>query len=336
MNLLIPSNLQAEVSGVFAGGIPMVATDLTTENLQDRIDTDIAERTRVHQKAIARFQAASDVASSMSVSAIVPPFVMLAIGDSWYDYPLLNNGPFLQQTDLIFQLQSYGTHPVTSLNYAHFGDASTDMMSVPKQERMIAALRDKKNWLNNKPHGILVSAGGNDVVGRFGVYLDFNDGKNSGLNLQRFRLVLDVVKDSYLTLFDIRDRYAPGTPIFAHDYDFPIPNNVHPACAGPWLKPALDINNWSQADGERIVKEALTRFASVLSELAGDPKNNFHHVKTQGTLNRDEWANELHPTYLGFRKVAKIFYDKLKGFALEPAVEVSEKRTSRKVKSVSS
>lgn len=59
----------------------MVATDLTTVSLQDQIDADIAERTRVHQKAIARLQAASDVASSMSVSAIARPFVMLAVGD---------------------------------------------------------------------------------------------------------------------------------------------------------------------------------------------------------------------------------------------------------------
>lgn len=294
----------------------MAATYLPDPGIQDQIDSDIAERTRVHQKAIARLQAASEVASQMSVSAIARPFVVLAIGDSWHDYPLLNNGPVLQQTDVIFQLQSYGTHPVTSLNYAHYGDASTDMMSVPKQERMIAALRDKNNWIGGKPHGILVSAGGNDVVGRFGVFLDFNDGKNSGLNLQRFNRVLDVVKDSYLTLFDIRDKYAPGTPIFAHDYDFPIPNNVHPACAGPWLKPALDIKHWSQSDGERIVKEALVRFASMLSGLASDSKNNFHHVKTQNTLDRDEWANELHPTYLGFRKVTKIFYDTLRGLAV--------------------
>ncbi|MDH7808848.1 MULTISPECIES: SGNH/GDSL hydrolase family protein [unclassified Rhizobium] len=315
----------------------MVATDLTTVSLQDRIDADIAERTRVHQKAIARLQAASDVASSMSVSAIARPFVMLAVGDSWHDYPLLNNGPSLQQTDLIFQLQSYGTHPVTSLNLAHFGDASTDMMSVPKQERIIAALRDKNNWLGGKPHGILASAGGNDVVGRFGVFLEFNNGESSGLNLQRFNRILDVVKDSYLTLFDIRDKYAPEAPIFAHDYDFPIPNGVHPICAGPWLKPALDVNHWSQADGERIVKDALTRFASMLSGLAGDPKNNFHHVKTQGTLKRDEWANELHPTYLGFRKVTKIFYDKLKGLAAPgPTAEAARKRTSKKPKVVTS
>ncbi|WP_234689459.1 SGNH/GDSL hydrolase family protein [Allorhizobium ampelinum] len=315
----------------------MVATDLTTANLQDQIDADLAERTRVHQKAIARFQAASEVASQMSVSAIARPFVMLAIGDSWYDYPLLNNGPSPQRTDLIFQLQSYGTHPVTSLNYAHFGDASTDMMSVPKQERVIAALRDKNNWLGGKPQGILVSAGGNDVVGRFGVFLDFNDGRSSGLNLQRFNRVLDVVSDSYHTLFDIRDKYAPGTPIFAHDYDYPIPNGVHPLCAGPWLKPALDLNHWSQAEGERIVKDALKRFASMLAGLADDPKNNFHHLKTQGMLKRDEWANELHPTYLGFRKVTKLFYDKLRGFAAPaPAAEIARKRTSRKPKAVDS
>ncbi len=75
----------------------------------------------------------------------------------------------------------------------------------------------------------------------------------------------------------------------------------------------------------------------MLSGLAGDPKNNFHHVKTQGTLKRDEWANELHPTYLGFRKVTKIFYDKLKGLAAPgPTAEAARKRTSKKPKVVTS
>lgn len=293
----------------------MLTDKLRIDNQQERIDADISERIREHQRTIARISAGSQAAVRLSARAIDPPFVMLSAGDSWFDYPLLNNGPAFQQTDIIYQLQSYGTHPVTVLNLAHWGDASTDMMSVPKQERMIAALRDTANWIGGKPHGILVSAGGNDVVGRFGVFLDFNNGKNSGLNIARFTKALETVKDSYHTLFELRDRYAPRVPIFGHDYDFPIPSYVHPLCAGPWLKPALDLNNWSQVDGERIAKDALTRFRDMLLSLEAVSANNFHLIKTQGTLARDEWANELHPMYLGFRKVTKIFYDRLRNYA---------------------
>ncbi|SCB15598.1 hypothetical protein GA0061103_2319 [Rhizobium multihospitium] len=288
---------------------------LPIDNLQDRIDADIRERIKEHQKTIARISAGRQAAARLSAKAIAPPFVMMSAGDSWFDYPLLNNGPAFQQTDVIFQLQTYGTHPITVLNLAHWGDASTDMMSGPKQERMIAQLRDGANWIGGKPHGILVSAGGNDVVGRFGMFLEFNNGKNSGLNNDRFAKALGIVKESYLSLFELRDRYAPGVPIFGHDYDFPIPSYVHPLCAGPWLKPALDLNNWSQIDGERIAKDALQRFRKMLLSLEAVEGNNYHLINTQGTLTRDEWANELHPVYLGFRKVTKIFYQKLKSYA---------------------
>jgi hypothetical protein len=43
-----------------------------------------------------------------------------------------------------------------------------------------------------------------------------------------------MVEASYLALFAFRDQNAAGIPIFGHCYDFPIPNGVHPACAGPW------------------------------------------------------------------------------------------------------
>ena len=34
-------------------------------------------------------------------------------------------------------------------------------------------------------------------------------------------------------------------------------------------------------------------------------------VPTHGTLNSKDWANELHPTNSGFKKIAKVFQKKI-------------------------
>lgn len=288
-------------------------------SLQKKIDDDIAERTKVHQANIRRLQAAKAVTTELDLKVGNRPLVMLAQGDSWFDYPLTGNGLPLTDTDVIAQLRHVGSNSYTILNLAHRGDAATQEMSLPKQERMITALRDKSNWLHGKPDAILISAGGNDIAGdQFCIFLDFNDGKSKGLNADRFNQMLGVVEACYQVLFSLRDRYAAGVPIFGHCYDFPIPNGKHPICAGPWLKPSLDFCNWSTPQGTAIVHDALAAFRNMMLKLASNAANNFHIVDTQGTISAGDWANELHPEPDGFKKIALKFAD-----ALEKNVQVS-------------
>lgn len=94
--------------------------------------------------------------------------------------------------------------------------------------------------------------------------LDYATAESGGLNPERFARMLGVIEGSYLDLFAFRDRYAPGTPILAHCYDFPIPNGVHPSCAGPWLKPSLDYCGYGVPRGTAIVRQALADFRAML------------------------------------------------------------------------
>ncbi len=117
----------------------------------------------------------------------------------------------------------------------------------------------------------------------------------------------------YRDLFVVRDRYAAGVPIFGHCYDFPVPNGVHPACAGPWLKPSLDYCGWTDVTrGAAIVRQALLAFKKLLIGLAADPVNNFSLIDTQGLLAAGDWANELHPYPAGFKTIAGRFVDALR------------------------
>lgn len=278
------------------------------KQLRDSVAQDIQARVAIHKENIARLHSANSGTQHFTGEITRRPLVLFANGDSWFDYPLHGNIPLPGDTDIIAQLRKLGAVPPTILNLAVAGDTSVGEMSLDRQAEMIKQLSDKSNWIDGKPDAILFSAGGNDIAGEaFCIFLDFNDGKSAGLNVDRFTKALGMVEACYLDLFTIRDRIVPGVPIIGHCYDFPIPNGSHPICAGPWLKPSLDFCHWSLADGTRIVHNALAELRNRLKKLAADPDNNFHLVETQGTFKPEDWANELHPYPDGFKIMANKF-----------------------------
>jgi hypothetical protein len=278
------------------------------QQLQESIKSEIAQRTQQHRAKMAILRN-RDVHLRANGGAVPPkPLLLLAHGDSWFDYPLNGNALALHSTDIIAQLENMGAvHPVI-MNLSHYGDSSSDEMALPKQQRLIACLQDATNWVNGKPDAILFSGGGNDIAGdKFCIFLDDASAGGSGLDRQRFPRLLAMIEASYLDLFALRDKYAPGVPIFGHCYDFAIPNGSHPACAGPWLLPSLTFGGWTADQGGAIVQQALIAFAATLRALAAAPANNFILVETQGTLASTDWANELHPYPAGFKKLAARF-----------------------------
>jgi len=283
------------------------------QQLQDSIKSELAERTQKHQARIATLKAARVGAAGAGAALPSEPLVLLAHGDSWFDYPLNGNDVSLSSTDIVVQLETMGAIQPLIQNISHFGDASTEEMSLPKQERLIESLQDKDNWSNGTgPDAILFSGGGNDIAGnQFCIFLDDAGPGVNGLDPSRFQGVLDMVEASYNDLIAFRDKNAPGVPIFGHCYDFPIPNGVHPVCVGPWLLPSLTFAGWSTAQGMTILHEALIKFKAMLTGLAGNPDNLFTLVDTQGVLDPSDWANELHPHPAGFRKLAAKFVDAL-------------------------
>ena len=285
------------------------------QQLSDSIDREIATRVRVHQARIARLKSARASLAARAAAATPPPLVMLAHGDSWFDYPLDGNGLSLSDTDVIAQLRGMGNVNPIILNVSHYGDASTDELSWPKQQRMIDALADPANWLDAaQPDAILFSGGGNDIAGdQFCIFLNYATPGAAGLNSARFQEALGMVEASYRDLFAFRDRYASGVPIIGHCYDFGIPNGSHPDCAGPWLKPSLDYSGWTDLNqATAIVRQALVGFGNMLVGLSSDPANNFIVVQTQSSLGSGDWANELHPFPEGFKTIAGKFVDALR------------------------
>ncbi|MGH8335925.1 MAG: SGNH/GDSL hydrolase family protein, partial [Gammaproteobacteria bacterium] len=156
---------------------------------------EIANRTKTHQAKIANLKTAAATRLATGDPPPATPLVMLAHGDSWFDYPLDGNSPSLFHTDITVQLTSMGTVNPHILNVSQWGDAATTEMSLPKQRLMIAALQDSANWLDGKPDAILFSGGGNDIAGeQFCIFLDYASSGGSGLDSVRFTEALGMVE----------------------------------------------------------------------------------------------------------------------------------------------
>ena len=227
---------------------------------------------------------------------------ILAIGDSWFDYPdvLLTGGGVPGHLSRIIGV------PIQ--NIAHHGDGSEVTLSI----------RKRKEIEENLPADIiLVSMGGDDIAGdQFCLWLNDNSGQGpiGAVDTRRLAAILDLVCAVYLDLEKIRDDFAPGALIVTHEYDFP-PAGVlgQGVCGlGPWLQPSLKFCGWDDLnDQQAIVHGVLATFAARMRNL---PISNRIHVQTQGTLGVGEWGNEIHPNRQGFQKIAEKIADALQPY----------------------
>ncbi|MBU6410625.1 MAG: hypothetical protein KGR98_09575, partial [Verrucomicrobia bacterium] len=220
---------------------------------RQQIIADLAQRTLRHQEDI------QNALFSGSLGQPGSPLNLLADGDSWFDYPLDENGRWGmwgKHFDVIAHLQTLSSKPLI-LNLAHYGDATTTELGYTRVKKMTDAIR---NPANGPFDAILFSGGGDDVAGdQFCIWLNdaasVQNDPTKALNDARFNAVLDLIKASYSDLVGFRnDELGPEIPIFVHGYDFAIPSGEGVYCFGPWLKPSLDYCGWTDlAQATQIV-----------------------------------------------------------------------------------
>ena len=107
---------------------------------------------------------------------------------------------------------------------------------------------------------------------------------------------------------------ASPPPIFVHGYDYPIPDGrgfefglIH---AGPWLAPAMDERGVppDMALRGQIARILIDRLNDDLLAPLAAATPGVVYIDSRGILPRDGtyrdyWANEMHPTNLGFRRL---------------------------------
>ena len=252
--------------------------------------------------------------------------ILVAEGDSWFDYPGFN---------VLDALEWHFDYDVKSV--AHSGDTLEEIVYSDKQLVKLVRRLDKLHSKGKRPRAILVSGGGNDIAGcELGVLLNH---KRSGLDPVNNAIAEGILHErlglawtTYLATVTAIARDIFGgddIPILNHGYDYPVPDGrgvlggfwILP---GPWLRPAFRRKGYpadkSDLDFEKgVMRDLIDRYGAdalrfTLAAMAS--MDNVHYVEVKGTLSsgsdyKDDWRDELHPTDDGFIEVARLFHEKI-------------------------
>ncbi|MDD9942928.1 MAG: SGNH/GDSL hydrolase family protein [Myxococcales bacterium] len=233
--------------------------------------------------------------------------VVLCEGDSWFAYP---------GTNLVRELHALSRRKMTMLNLQDNGDEVTEMLAGKQRQKL------RKRLARYRFDLILFSGGGNDMVGEEFERLLLDAGVGGSwrdwIRMDRFERRLGQIRDSYLDLIGLRDDGKnPACPIVVHGYDRPHPSPTGFKLAGlnvsgPWMYPGLVKRNITKpADQCRIAGFCIDAFNDMIRELATEHEH-VHYIATPGTLKRTEWADEIHPTRAGFKKLSRKYLPTLR------------------------
>jgi lysophospholipase L1-like esterase len=241
--------------------------------------------------------------------------VLIAEGDSWFDYPMQDVLRLLED-DHLFDVESV----------AHKGDCVEDMAHSPGQFEEFARRLEKLLRDGKQPRAILLSGGGNDIAGdEFAILLNHAASTLPAINEDIVRGVIDVrLKEAYASIISALTTIATSflgrpIPIVTHGYDYPVPDGRgflggFWKLPGPWLQPGFRKKGHDDLrKNTLLIGQLIDRFNKVLSEVSAIPQfAHVHYLDLRGTLKHDasykkHWANELHPNATGFDLVTKKF-----------------------------
>ena len=261
---------------------------------------------------------------SKTLSKLGPPAkeVLLAEGDSWFDYPFHH---------ILRMLEDKHFYDVESV--AHKGDRVEDMAYGGGQLEEFTHRLDKLLRNGIIPKAILLSGGGNDIAGEeFGMLLNHANSPIAGLNDNIIKGVTERLTLAYVTIIKgitviSNNRLNTRLPIIVHGYDYAIPDGRGflggwAFLPGPWLEPGFRRKGFSELPKRAgLVKQLMDSFNEMLETIISVKEfKHVHYINLRNTLKsslspqdnyREDWANELHPTKKGFEKITQKFADEV-------------------------
>lgn len=239
---------------------------------------------------------------------------ILAVGDSWFWYPLPAGYNLLQQLSDRVLKPDYAN--ILSLGYV--GARLEDYV----EGKFAADFQNELKPVNAKYYSaILISGAGNDAVD-YSLALHrtcagigspeqcFDETRFDDLMRKLSGWLGRMIHD---IRWAWRDEPAERHPhIFLHCYDYAPPNGKGASLAGialpfgPWLKPAMDRAGVRDdaAFRQALVKLLIDRIHDTFAPY-DDDTHAVHLVDSRGCLDGAlDWDNELHPNSRGFAKLA--------------------------------
>lgn len=244
------------------------------------------------------------------------PRTILAEGDSWMKYCVGHA--------LAWHLTKIDRRRNHLMNIASPGDTAAQILNGNSAKRLAEEL--KRGPGRNRKYDVLIfSAGGNDILDKeaFPRFLnEYTSGMTAKnvINRSLLNAAFKMLFADYDRLFAIRDENSPNTLIYMNQYDYAQPGigGIFPYRRGtryrigPWLEPGLKGKGVPESMWGDVVIELLKYFRSRLrSHIKRSGVQRLVLIETQGHLTESDWDNEIHPTYSGFRKIAKLFQEQL-------------------------
>ncbi|MEX2285161.1 MAG: GDSL-type esterase/lipase family protein [Gemmatimonadota bacterium] len=311
------STRDQSITAAIAGGREAAAEVIAFRTKQRRKRAAIERKTAVKRRRAPR--AAPRI--SERVRALLGPKpssgVLIAEGDSWFDYPF---------HDVLQQLEDDYLFDVESV--AHKGDCVEDIAHSAGQFEEFARRLEKLLRDGKMPRAILLSGGGNDIAGdEFAILLNHATSSLPPLNEDIVRGVIDVrLRAAYARIISgitavAKSYLTRPIPIITHGYDYPVPDGRgffggFSVLPGPWLKPGFTKKGYKNAAAnQETVAALIDRFNDMLVDVSAHPQfAHVHYLDLRKTLKRGtdyktHWENELHPNERGFRLVTKKFAD---------------------------
>lgn len=252
---------------------------------------------------------------------------IISEGDSWFSYPLTGANLMDQ---LVFKFEG-------CINYLRLESSGHEAQQIFKSTSS-GQLKDLiKHIAFFKVPIVLLSAGGNDVVGKskIDLYEMANHDRDVAtlINSAGLQAELLAVKDSFERAILGLIAANPDIRIITHSYDYPIVSgNAAPITinslgliapvvnvfkqVGPWIFPILKEKGLTNQDAQQMFAEQLiNQFHDfILLPLKNQYTDNFDFVDLRGSLNQINynWNDEIHPSAAGFEILANKFWQKLR------------------------
>jgi hypothetical protein len=234
--------------------------------------------------------------------------VLLAEGDSWFQYPVF--------------LKDVVDHLLPDFNVLCLSAAGDELRSMVKEGEYRDYLRRLANEVPLR--AMLISGGGNDVVGEQMRLLlrDHDPALDAAghLDTARWEQKLADILAGYESIIAAVQEIIPGTPILMHGYDHarPLPEQgFHVPPLDGWVGEPMRARGIP--DGplqEAIVRLMIDGLNGALETIAGGNVAGGKHPRVFLVDNRGvvagRWHDELHPLDAGFAAVAARFRDVLR------------------------
>ena len=232
---------------------------------------------------------------------------ILAIGDSWFWYPMPGGSLINHIGDLVKpsgkKILVVGNNGAEAYDYVD-----------GKQKNAVKRLL---KFYGSSASAVLISGGGNDFAGFNDLRPLLNDDCTNAIKPEDcFRpgtsedkgtvnwLMSRTFENYSLLISRILMQTPVNVKIFVHNYDYAIPTGKGFMGGEPWLRTAFEDSKVPAALQHDCVRFLIDAQTNILERIEQSLPKNVILVDSRGTLTPADWANELHPSGSGFKKIA--------------------------------